>query len=84
MTPDEIEIGKSYHMGPGRIDRRVIDIRHYPHGRPYVGEYREVESEFLGGKHPGRRVKESLEWFAEAARYEIKPEAANQQSRDSA
>jgi hypothetical protein len=67
MSPDRIEIGKTYRMSGRALDRKVIDIFSYPRGDPYVGEYQEVVVEIIGGKYPGRTAKEPLTWFASSA-----------------
>lgn len=36
MTQDEIEIGRTYRMKPGTLDRRVLDILWHPAGGLYI------------------------------------------------
>lgn len=68
MTPDQIEIGKTYRMSNGALDRKVLDINWYPaEKRGFIREYREVVVEIVGGKSHGKRTKESLLWFANSA-----------------
>lgn len=70
MKNDEIKVGKSYRMR-GSLDRHVLDILSHPAGDKFCQEYREVILEVIGGKHPGRCEKQSLEWFAYHAAAEI-------------
>ncbi len=70
MTPDQIEIGRTYRMRGRKHDRRVVNIvTRTATVSGEIADYKMAIVEIVGGK--GRRISEYFPWFAADAIKEV-------------